>query len=67
MAAYCHVPIECVAKFNAAKKATIEAMQKFEIDWDQYQHGLGPRPTGVLIDCEKSTARRRMWKGNHDH
>jgi len=44
------------------KRATHERLIKFGDDWNLYAVGLGPKPTGALIDTEHSTSRRKAWR-----
>ncbi len=50
-----------IPKLSAQKRASFERMRQFEVDWNLHLQG-GPRPTGVLIDTERSTKRRRGWR-----
>lgn len=51
-----------VQNISPAKRALFERMAQLEIEVDLWQAGLGPKPTGVLIDTERDTKRRRTWK-----
>ena len=44
---------EAVKQFTPKQRATFERMADFEMEWSLYQEGLGPKPTGVLIDEER--------------
>lgn len=44
------------------KRAAYERMITFGDEWNLYAAGLGPKPTGALIDTERSTSRRRAWR-----
>ena len=54
------------AKFIAAlspkKRALFDRMSVIEAEIDLWQQDLGPKPTGVLIDSERATKRRRAWR-----
>ena len=49
-------------RLTPQKRATIERMSEVEIEAALWVQGLGPKPTGVLIDTERSTRRRRAWQ-----
>jgi hypothetical protein len=65
LAEYLHLtPAEAaivIPKLPPEQRATYERMKQFEVDWNLHLQG-GPRPTGALIDTERSTRRRRSWK-----
>jgi len=44
------------------KRALYERMAKLETELTIWQMGLGPKPTGVLIDSVRSVRRRRAWR-----
>jgi hypothetical protein len=44
------------------KRATYERMATFTSEWNLYVAGLGPRPTGALVDTDRSTNRRKGWR-----
>ena len=54
--------------FSPDWKATLAAilrgdrMANLEIEINLWQHGLGPKPKGVLIDTVRDTKRRRAWR-----
>jgi hypothetical protein len=51
-----------IAKLNPTTRALFERMANVETEWNLYQAGLGPKPTGVLLDTVKDTNRRRTWR-----
>ena len=51
-----------IPKLTPEKRAAYERMIKFADDWNLYAAGFGPRPTGALVDTERSTKRRRAWR-----
>jgi hypothetical protein len=44
------------------KRALYERMAGLETELTVWEMGLGPKPTGVLIDSVRSVRRRRMWR-----
>lgn len=54
--------VEFVKHLSPEKRALFERMAGLEMELKLWQDGLGPKPQGVLIDTEHSTARRRAWK-----
>jgi hypothetical protein len=51
-----------IAGLSPEKRATFDRMATIEVEVDLWQQGLGPKPTGVLIDTVRDKKRRRMWK-----
>lgn len=51
-----------IPKLTPEKRAAYMRLGKFADDWNLYAAGFGPRPTGALVDIEKSTQRRRAWR-----
>jgi hypothetical protein len=51
-----------IAALPPEKRAVFDRMAEVEIEADLWLNGLGPKPTGVLIDTVRSTRRRRAWK-----
>lgn len=51
-----------IPKMTTERRAVYERMKQVETEAALWTHGLGPKPEGVLIDTERSTARRRRWK-----
>ena len=45
---------EVVASLTKAKRAVYERMATLETEIDLWQHGLGPKPKGVLIDASRT-------------
>lgn len=45
-----------------AKRALYDRMADIETELKLWEMGLGPRPTGVLIDSVRSVRRRRAWR-----
>jgi hypothetical protein len=68
LAAFCGVkpddPLrdKFVRSLSPAKRALFERMATVEMEVELWQAGLGPKPTGVLIDTERDTKRRRAWR-----
>ncbi len=68
IADFCGVPADdplrekFVKSLSPEKRALFERMMTLEIELDLWQSGLGPKPTGVLIDTELSVKRRRAWR-----
>jgi len=54
--------VEFVKGLSPEKRALFERMANLEIELKLWQDGLGPKPTGVLIDTERSTKNRRSWR-----
>jgi hypothetical protein len=52
-----------IAALTPAKRALYERMHQVEIEAQLWLAGLGPKPTGVLIDTVRSKRRKRMWAG----
>jgi len=50
-----------VATLTPEKRALFERMANLEVEIQLWQDGLAPKPTGVLIDTVRSTARRKGW------
>lgn len=46
-----------IPKLTPDKRATYERMIQFGADWNLYAAGVGPRPTGALVDTERSMKR----------
>lgn len=51
-----------IPKLTPEKRAACMRLGKFADDWNLYAAGLGPRPTGALVDTERSTRNRRAWR-----
>lgn len=51
-----------IPKLTEKQKATYMRLGKFGDDWNLYAAGCGPRPTGALVDTERSIKRRRAWR-----
>jgi hypothetical protein len=66
LAAYLHLSPEQAAivlpKLSPERRALYDRMMEVEIEAALWVVGLGPKPTGVLIDTERSTRRRRGWR-----
>lgn len=66
LAEYLHLtPAEAaivIPKLTPEKRAVYDRMKQVEIEAALWAEGLGPKPTGVLIDTERSTKRRRAWR-----
>lgn len=66
LAEYLHLtPAEAaivIPKLTPGKRAVYERMKQVEIEAALWTEGLGPKPQGVLIDTERSTKRRRLWR-----
>jgi hypothetical protein len=48
---------EAIARLPAQRRATYEHMARVEHQLQLWQAGLGPRPTGVLIDEDRRRTR----------
>ena len=66
LAEYLHLnPSEAaivIPKLTSQRRVLYDRMKQVEIDADLWAAGLGPKPTGVLIDTERSVRRRRAWR-----
>jgi hypothetical protein len=66
LAEYLHLtPAQAVIvipKLTPERRAVYDRMQQVEIEAKLWMDGLGPKPTGVLLDTERSTRRRKFWK-----
>jgi hypothetical protein len=51
-----------IQSLSPGKRALFERMASVEMEVELWQAGLGPKPTGVLIDTERDTKRRRAWR-----
>lgn len=51
-----------ISKLMPEKRAAYLRLGQFADDWNLYAAGLGPRPTGALVDTERSTKRRHAWR-----
>lgn len=47
---------EAIAAIPATRRAVFERMATLETEIDLWQKGLGPKPTGVLIDSARTPA-----------
>jgi hypothetical protein len=54
--------VEFVRGLSPEKRALFERMASLEMEVNLWQSGLGPKPSGVLIDTERRTRRRRTWR-----
>lgn len=52
-----------IPQLTSAKRALYDRMKQVEVEAALWVEGLGPKPTGVLIDTVRSTRRRRSWQG----
>lgn len=66
LAEYLHLtPAEAtivIPKLTPQRRAVYDRMQQVEIEAKLWMDGLGPKPSGVLIDTERSTKRRKFWR-----
>lgn len=66
LAEYLHLTPEeaaiVIPKLTPGKRAVYERMKQVEMEAALWVNGLGPKPTGVLIDTDRSTRRRRGWR-----
>ncbi|MGY3582328.1 hypothetical protein ACVIGB_000748 [Bradyrhizobium sp. USDA 4341] len=66
LADYLHLsPEEAAAvlpQLTTERRAVYARMKQVEIEAALWADGLGPKPSGVLIDTERSVRRRRAWK-----
>ncbi len=44
------------------KRALFERMARLETEYKLWQDGLGPKPSGILLDTVQSTKRRKAWR-----
>jgi len=51
-----------VANLLPGVRATFENMAALEHALELWAAGLGPKPTGVMIDMARDPRRRRSWK-----
>ena len=51
-----------IPKLTPEQRTTYMRLGKFGDDWNLYAAGFGPRPTGALVDTERSTKKRRAWR-----
>lgn len=51
-----------VQSLSPSKRALFERMAILETEIELWHAGLGPKPTGVLIDTERDVKRRRSWR-----
>lgn len=54
--------LAAVQNLSPEKRSLFECMAGLEIELNLWEHGLAPKPKGVLIDTERSTRRRRAWQ-----
>lgn len=67
LTAYLHLTPEQAAivlpKLSLQKRELYDRMKRVEIEAALWAEGLGPKPSGVLIDTERSTRRRLGYYG----
>jgi hypothetical protein len=51
-----------IASLSAETRASFESMMALEHAIELWAAGLGPKPTGVMIDMARGKRRRRTWK-----
>jgi hypothetical protein len=51
-----------IAALSPEKRALFNRMAEIEIAAALWMEGLGPKPSGVLIDTVRDTSRRRSWR-----
>lgn len=51
-----------VANLLPQTRATFESMAALEHALELWAAGVGPKPTGVMIDMARGPRRRRTWK-----
>lgn len=49
-------------KLTPEKRAIYDRMKQVEIEAALWVNGLGPKPTGVLLDTERDIKRRKGWR-----
>lgn len=49
-----------IPRLTPEKRAAYERLGQFADDWNLYAAGFGPRPTGALVDTERSMKRRKL-------
>jgi hypothetical protein len=66
LAEYLHLsPAEAgvvIPQLAPERRALYARMKQVEIEAELWAEGLGPKPTGVLIDTERSVRRRLAWR-----
>lgn len=64
LAAYLHLTPEeaaiVIPKLTASHRAVYERMSQVEIEANLWLAGLGPKPSGVLLDTDRSMRRRKI-------
>lgn len=51
-----------IPRLTPQRRATYDRMKQVEIEAALWLEGLGPKPTGALLDTVKSVKRRKAWK-----
>jgi hypothetical protein len=51
-----------IAALSAERRALFDRMAGLEMECALWQAGLGPKPTGVLLDTEHSVRHMRAWR-----
>ena len=54
--------IAAVQKLAPEKRAAYERMAGAVVEIELWQAGLAPKPSGILVDTDRSTRRRRGWQ-----
>lgn len=66
LAGYLHITLEQAAtyipKLTPEKRALFDRMKNLENEIELWQAGLGPKPTGVLMDFERDKKRNKFWR-----
>ena len=53
---------QAIAKLTPEKRAAYERMLDFVTEVQVWEAGAGPLPSGILIDTDRSTSRRKAWR-----
>lgn len=51
-----------IPKITPDRRALYDRMREVEIEAELWVKGLGPKPTGVLLDTERAVSKRRGWR-----
>lgn len=51
-----------IPKLTPERRAVYDRMKQVEIEAALWVDGLGPKPTGVLIDTPRSVRSRKSWR-----
>ena len=51
-----------IPKLTKDQRLAFERMKSVILEAALWMDGLGPKPSGVLLDTEHSTKRRKLWR-----